>query len=124
MAVNPLYIGIPIVGGVLLYLLLPKGGSSAYNPPPGSRAAGSGGPRAQSYQSQIQDALTTYRIAKGAGTIFGTPAGVSVAGQTLAGTLDVVSGMSATDAQRGVITAADKSAIDIQILSAKKEMAS
>lgn len=123
MAINPLLIGVPIVAGGALYLILSKSSSPAYTPPPGQLATGPGGQRAQSYFSQIQTAMNAFRIASSAGTIFGQKTAVDAAKKQLAGTLDVVAGMSAQDAKLGVITPQDKATIDATIAAAKKEMA-
>ena len=116
---NPLLVAIPVLGGVALYLLWPKSSAtpSPYTPPPGTPAVTSGGPRALTYQNQINTALLAFRAAK----LIGRSA-VAEAGKTLVGTLDVVSGMVNNDVAAKNITVQDKAAIDASIAAAKKEV--
>lgn len=118
---NPLLIAVPVIGGVALYLLWPKSkapvGPSPYTPAPGAPAITSGGPRALTYQQQINAALLAFRAAK----LIGGSA-VGDAGKQLVGTLDVVNGMVTADLTAGRVTAADKAAIDVSIAAAKKEV--
>jgi len=118
--VSPLVVAIPIIGGAALYFLWPKSaaaGPSPYTPLPGNPAITSGGPRALSYQQQINMALLGYRAAKLIGG-----SSVADAGKQLAGTLDVVSGMVNNDLAAKTITAQDKAGIDASIAAAKKEI--
>lgn len=118
--VSPLVVAVPLIGGAALYFLWPKAapaGPSPYTPPPGRPAVLPGGPRAASYQQQINAALLGYRAAKMIGG-----ASVSEAAKQLVGTLDVVSGMVANDAAAKNITAQDKANIDATIAAAKKEI--
>ncbi len=117
---NPLLLAIPVIGGVVIYLVTrPSGTPSALMPPPGTPAAGSGGTRYQSYMQQLQGASLAYS----AGSLF-DKSDTSAVAQQFKGTLDVVGQMAAADQKAGNITSTDLTNINNQIAALKKQIGS
>lgn len=117
---NPMYIAIPVVGGLALYLITKSQSnvSSIYQPPPGSTTTVSGGQRYQSYVDQLNAASLAYSAA----SLFDKSASSS-AGQQFSGTLDVVGQMAQLDLANKAITQQDLTNIQAKIASFKKQIA-
>lgn len=116
---NAMYLAIPVVGGIALYLITSAKSkvSSAIAPPPGTPTAVSGGPRYHSYMQQLQAAGVAYDAA----SLFDRSS-TSAAAQQFKGTLDVVGQMAQADMQAGNITGADLGAIQSAISALKKKL--